>query len=137
MAMNAALQKHVNLSTANSVAIAATGAETSFLLSRGSESSQVTFAMPGAVGMQGGAPSYIAVNPLTTQASTVPILAQNFGSSGAQVLSKAPTLTFPHMATTDLQQSSLLQLAPVGYPGTLSAAGGIVPESALHQLGMR
>ena len=138
MAMNAAIQKHVSLSNTGSVAIAATGAEAGFLVPRGSEPSQVTFAMPtGAVGMQGGAPSYIAVNPLTTQSSTVPILAQNFASAGAQVLSKAQTLTFPQMATTDLQQGSLVQLAPVGYSGALSAGGGMMTETAMHQFAGR
>ena len=109
-------------------------ADGTFVLPRGSDSSQVTFAMPGAISVQGGTPSYIAVNPLSTQAaSTVPILAQNFASAGNQILSKTPTLTFAQMS--EMQQSPLLQLAPVGYPGALSASNGVMTtENALHQL---
>lgn len=133
MAMNAALQKHVNLSSGGTVALSA-NPDGTFVLPRGSDSSQVTFAMPGAISMQGGTPSYIAVNPLSTQAaSTVPILAQNFASGGTQLLSKTPTLTFAQM-TSEMQQSPLFQLAPVGYPGALPSSNGVMTENALHQL---
>ena len=136
MAMNAALQKHVSLPSAGTVTLQTAGTEGAFVLPRGSESSQVTFAMPTAMSIQGATPSYITVNPLSTQAggTTVPILAQNFANAGtAQMLSKAPALTFAQM-TSDMQQSPLLQLAPVGYPGGISAQAGVVSENAMHQI---
>lgn len=131
MAINAALQKHVNFTSAGSPATVGV-TEQAFLLPRGSEPSQVALAMPGGMSMHTGGHSYIAVNPLSSQASTVPIFTQNLASAGAQMLSPQ-TLALPHMTTTDLQQSSLVQLAPVGFQGTTSTGGsGLADASSVH-----
>ena len=130
MAMSAVIQKHTNLPTTLASTNPRTIVKSIILPSTATTNNSIQMQAQGHMSSTSLPQGYIALNSLVSQASTLPMFAQNI-TGGAQVFQGTP-ITLPQLAaatgqfpaTPDLaSQTSVVHLAPVGYaPSTMDGS---------------